>query len=280
MREVALETFEFLKEMPWPSTIDNIEKMLTEKLPEELERLLNLIFSGNEPNTEKCERKKRFVNSIGQDVCRGVSQGQWKLSKHILICVTLRHRYQLTIILNRLCQCESYSFGLGLEAAMTKPINEADTYLTPQILTGKNSLIFHSKWDNLKKILANVTERNVVNSLAGIILEEQGKETTSSAKQPRPMLNRSKERSLKPDQPTALSPKVISTKRFQCFQKQQHYDPHLLMRQNTHYAQRSLLCGSYAGKLSFNNNSCESNQTLLHDVFQYAKCASSGLSHF
>ena len=59
--------------MPWPSTIDNIEKMSTEKLPEELERFLNLIFSGNEPNTEKCERKKQFVYSIGQDVCRGIS---------------------------------------------------------------------------------------------------------------------------------------------------------------------------------------------------------------
>ena len=59
--------------MPWPSTIDNIEKMSTEKLPEELERFLNLIFSGNKPNTEKCERKKRFVYSIGQDVCRGIS---------------------------------------------------------------------------------------------------------------------------------------------------------------------------------------------------------------
>ena len=109
IREVILKAFKSSKEMPWPPTIDDIEKMSTEKLPEELERFLNLIFSGNEPNTEKCERTKRFVYSISQDVCRAVSQGRWKLSKHILVFVTLRHLYrskQLTTILNRLCHCE------------------------------------------------------------------------------------------------------------------------------------------------------------------------------
>ena len=84
----------------------NIEKMPTEKLSEELERFLNFIFSGNEPNTEKCDLAKRFVYSIGQDVCCTASQGGWTLSKQILICVTFRNLYrskQLTKILNKLC---------------------------------------------------------------------------------------------------------------------------------------------------------------------------------
>ena len=122
--------------------------MSIEKLPEELEKFFNLIFSGNKPNTEKCEWTKCFVYSIGQDVCRAVSQGRWKLSKHILICVTLRHLYrskQLTTILSKLCHCESYSFGLELETAMGKAIDEADTYLTPQIVTGKDNLVFYSR---------------------------------------------------------------------------------------------------------------------------------------
>ena len=175
IREVILKAFKSSKEMHWPPTIDDIEKMSTEKLPEELERFLNLIFSGNEPNTEKCERTKRFAYSIGQDVCRIVSQGRWKLSKHILICVTLRHLYrskQLTTILNRLCHFESYSFGLELETGMAKAMDEAVTYLTPQIVTGKDNLVFHSEWDNLNIILTNVTGPNVVNSAAGIMLQE------------------------------------------------------------------------------------------------------------
>lgn len=117
--------------------------MSTEKFPEEVERFLNL---RNEPNTEKCERTKRFAYFISQDVCSTVYQEQSKLSKHILICVTVRHlnrSKQLTTILNRLCHCELYSFGL--ETAMVKAIDEANTYLTQQIVTWKDNLLFHSE---------------------------------------------------------------------------------------------------------------------------------------
>ena len=141
IREVVLKAvFKSSKEMPWPPTIEDIEKMSTEKFPEEVERFLNL---GNEPNTEKCERTKRFAYSISQDVCSTVYQEQAKLSKHILICVTVRHlnrSKQLTTILNRLCHCELYSFGL--ETA----IDEANTYLTQQIVTWKDNLLFHNEW--------------------------------------------------------------------------------------------------------------------------------------
>ena len=121
LREVILNAFKNSQEVPWPPSVEDIEKMATEKLPEELERFLNLVFSGKEPSMEICERTKRFIYSIGQDVCRAVSQGRWKLSKHILVCVTIRHLFrskQLTTILNPLCHCESYSFGLELETAM------------------------------------------------------------------------------------------------------------------------------------------------------------------
>ena len=92
---------------------------------------------------------------------------------------------------------------------MAKAIDEAGTYLTPQTVTGKDNLVFHSEWNNLNKVLTNVTGPNIVNSAARIMLLEQEKETTSSAKQPRPMLDRSKERSLKLEPPTVFSPKVI-----------------------------------------------------------------------
>ena len=92
---------------------------------------------------------------------------------------------------------------------MAKAVDEADTYLIPQIVTGKDNLVFHNEWDNLNKILTNVTWPNIVNSAAGIMLQEQKKETASSPKQPRPMLNRSKEQILKCDRPTYLPPKVI-----------------------------------------------------------------------
>ena len=77
-----MEAFKKSKKIPRPPTVEDIDKMAGEKLPEELERFLNLVFTRNEPVTENCERTKRFIFSIGQDVCRAVSQGRWKLAKH------------------------------------------------------------------------------------------------------------------------------------------------------------------------------------------------------
>ena len=136
-----------------------------------------------------------------------------EFAKHILICTTIRHLYrskQLTTILNRLCHCESYSFGIELETAMAKALDETSTYLTPQIVTGDNNEVFHSEWDNLNKILTNVTGSNVVNSAAGIMLQETKSETGStSSERTLPTAKRNKERSLKVDAPKLLSPVTI-----------------------------------------------------------------------
>ena len=151
---------------------------------------------------------------------------------------------------------------------MAKAIDEADTYSTPQIVTGKDNLVFHSEWDNLSKILTNVTGTNVVNSASGIMLQEQEKETFSG-KQPRPMLNRLKERSLKPDRPTVLLPKVNYKRTGPVFPEAAVLSPPT--GNDTEYspcAKEHHVC-SYEGKLSFIDNSCESNQSSQH-VFQSA----------
>ena len=65
---------------------------------------------------------------------------------------------------------------MELETDMAIVIDEADSYLIPQIVTGKDSLVFHSEWDNLNEVLTNVTGPNVVNTAAGIMLQKQKKE--------------------------------------------------------------------------------------------------------
>ena len=55
IKEIVLKAFKSSKEMPWHPIAGDIEKMLTEKLPEELERILNLTFSGTEPSNKTCE---------------------------------------------------------------------------------------------------------------------------------------------------------------------------------------------------------------------------------
>ena len=122
-----------------------------------------------------CERTNRLVLFIGQYICRSVTDGEWKLLRNILLCATIRHLYrskQLTNIIFRLGHCESYDFGLEFETAQVKAIDEVSNLLTPQIVTGEGNHLFHSEWDNLKKIMTNVRGSNVVNSAGGITIQE------------------------------------------------------------------------------------------------------------
>ena len=72
---------------------------------------------------------------------------------------------------------------------MAKAVDDPVTYLTPQIVTAKDNLLFHSERDNGNKIFTNVTGSNVVNSAAGTMVQEQKNETTSSVWQTQPMLD-------------------------------------------------------------------------------------------
>ena len=187
--------------------------MASEPLHEELERFLCLVFSGNEPEVVQEEKTKCFVYSVDQDICRAVSLGKWKLAKHILICTTIRHLYrskQLTTILNNLCHCVSYSFGIELQTAIAKALEGTSTYLTPPIVNGDSNEVFHSEWDILNKILTNVTGSSIVNSAAGIMLQEVKSDNGSNSSQRTlPTAKRNKEQSLNVDAPSILSPVTI-----------------------------------------------------------------------
>ena len=114
--------------------------------------------------------KCRLIYSIGQDICRTVTNGEWKFPKHVLICFTIRHLYrskQLTQILNRIGHCESYQYGLEVETALAEALG--NTHLTPHIVVGDSNLV---TWDNLNKITTNLTGLNVVNSASGAMLQE------------------------------------------------------------------------------------------------------------
>ena len=126
----------------------------------------------------------------------------------MIICCLYRSK-QLTTILNRLCHCELYSFGIELETAMVYALEKSNTYLTPQIVSGESNEVFHNEWDNLNKILTNVIGSNKVNSAVGIMLHEVKGDTGSTSQRTLPTAARSKKRSLKVDVPTKLAPVTI-----------------------------------------------------------------------
>ena len=142
-----------------------------------------------------------------------MTKGEWKLPKHILLCTTIRHLYrskQLTTILSRLGHCETYDFGLELETALTKALDEVSIFLGPQIITGEGNNVFHLEWDNLNKITTNIHGSNVVNWTGGIMIQEvkPGFDAPNSPPNQRmlPLYERNKTRSLKVDIPETLDP--------------------------------------------------------------------------
>lgn len=131
------------------------------------------------------------------------------MSKRILLCTTVRHLYrnkQLTTILSRLGHCETYDFGLELETAIAKAIDEVSTSLTPQIITGEGNQVFHLEWDNLNKTTTNIHGSNVVNSTGGIMIQEVKPGFEGNNEKTLPMYERSTTRSLKIDTLETLAP--------------------------------------------------------------------------
>jgi len=172
LRGVIRRAFGKTQALPWPPTPDELD-ISSADLPQELVTFLTFVIAGK-PEVSS-DKTQRLVLSIGQDLCRSVTEGEWKLPKHILLCMTIRHLYrskQLVTILNRLGHCESYDYGLELQSAMAKALDETSTLLTPQIVIGDGNVVFHSEWDNLNKILTNVHGSNVVNSAGGIMVQE------------------------------------------------------------------------------------------------------------
>lgn len=208
LRDLILRAYKNSKNIPWPPTANDMELSSEEILPPDLVRFLSIVMAGKE-DTETSEKTKRLVFSIGQDLCRVVSDGKWKLPKHILLCVTVRHLFrskQLTTILNRLGHSETYNFGLEMETALTKALDDVSTHLTPQILTGDGNVVFHCEWDNLNKTTTNVHGSNIVNSAGGIMLQEVKPDFESTHMRTLPLIDKTKHRSIHVDTPETLPP--------------------------------------------------------------------------
>ena len=97
--------------MPWPPTDDFM--LNQDILPKDLQKFLNFLVC--ETLRESFVKLQRLIASIGQDILRAVTGGEWKLPKHILFCMTLRHVFrskQLVTMMKRFGHCETYRFTL------------------------------------------------------------------------------------------------------------------------------------------------------------------------
>ena len=79
------------EKIKWPPKVDDLIKDV-EVLPERLQRFLSLLFTGKSKGLS--DQAKRLVFSIRQDICRAVTNGEWVMAKHILLCVAFRHMFR------------------------------------------------------------------------------------------------------------------------------------------------------------------------------------------
>lgn len=105
-------------------------------IPPTLKTFLSMVVSLKP--TSPSDHVEQLIYFIGQDLCTAVSNGEWKLPKYILLCMTLRHLHrskQLLVLLNKLGHCETYMFSVELEIAVAAAPEQTSTLLTSRILT-------------------------------------------------------------------------------------------------------------------------------------------------
>ena len=107
LRKHICEAFERVKDMPWPPSVEDLNSM--NDIPEDFERFLSTLMFDKTENLS--QKDTRLLYSLGQDICRAVSNFKWKFPKHVLLCMTLRHMFrskEFATLLNRMGHCESY----------------------------------------------------------------------------------------------------------------------------------------------------------------------------
>ena len=182
LRGIIMKSFRESKELSWPPSANELE-ITSEVIPNQLRKFLSIAMDKQIISTS--DHANRLILSVGQDICRAVTNGEWKLPKHILLCMTLRHLYRsklLLTLLNRFGHCESNSFAMELESAVDTALEQKSTVLTNQIVKAPYNVVFHSEWDNFNQHLTGIHGAPFINTAGGIMLQEvQGTYTLSQS---------------------------------------------------------------------------------------------------
>ena len=80
--------------MPWPLLASGLSVSNDRVIPSQLKMFLISLLSQDRNDREPSKRVLRLVNSIGQNLFRAVTNGKWKMPKHVLLGMTLRHLFR------------------------------------------------------------------------------------------------------------------------------------------------------------------------------------------
>ena len=197
IRQSIMDAYSTAPELKWPPNPSDLATA-EDVMPDILQKLLSYIITGK--TTPTSTQSQRLVQSIAQDICRAATGASWKLRKHVLICLTLRHLFRsekLITFMNRMGHCESYSFALELETALAESAIESSTHLSNQIIKSpQGPSLFHSEFDNFDSLVNDLTGKGSVHTAHGIMLQDVDKDDDGQRCPELPTQTRTKQRSL------------------------------------------------------------------------------------
>ena len=89
LRNTVKETFSSKGPMDWPPSQEYLQNNNT--IPDDLATFLSILLTGMDDNLS--DRDTRHLLSVGQDICRMVTNYEWKFPKHIILLMTFRHLF-------------------------------------------------------------------------------------------------------------------------------------------------------------------------------------------
>lgn len=164
---------------PWPPTATQLLSP-ENKPPAFLQDFLSHLIGGKQH--EKISGKfQRIVDSCAQDICYAITKGEWKMAKHVLLGMTLRHMTgsaELITLLNRLGHCQSYSQVMELDTALCNQLISVESLL-PTTVSVNNNSVLHFSWDNFDMSEETPSGAGTTHVAHGIVVQEVTENTNS-----------------------------------------------------------------------------------------------------
>ena len=115
-----------------------------------------------------------LCSSFAEDICSATTRGQWKVSKHRLLGLTLHHltgSAEIMTLIHRYGHCASYTRVMELETAMATQVHQQDSVL-PSNTSTEGSKVIHMCWDNFDLNEETVSGGQTTHTTHGIAIQE------------------------------------------------------------------------------------------------------------
>ena len=198
LQDLILEYMETADNLPWPPTVESLQKRL-ESMPKMLTEFLRLLLSTKDIHHVTSETINRHISSFAQDLVHSISKGSFLQLKHTCVGLGLHSMTGMKIpivILSRLGNSITYDVALEIETAQAELSQQFDSNsqslpIQPKDTSSTVPTVFW--FDNFDSFIDNNTGAGSIHNTPGVVFQE---ETSSTTKRPDVSIKKTKKRSL------------------------------------------------------------------------------------